>query len=429
MAMGKLLAVIKREYMERVRSKWFLVATFLGPLVLGAMIIVPAWLSIRSMGSSDVTHITILDQTGSGLGTRIAGILGGGAMGDSSAARVLPITGATRAAEEATATRDVVAKRIRGYLVVDSTTLSGIGATYAGRNASTLPDVERIERAVQQAVVASRLESMGVAPGRVEEITKVRPKVTAERITDKGRGGSGQLSVAFAFAIAFLLYMLIILYGQTILRGVMEEKTTRVAEVVVASVKPDVLLAGKVIGVGAVAVTQMILWVVTSVIMLRLRGPISERLGIPSIPLALPEVSIGTAIALLLLFVLGFTLYASLFAAVGSTVNSDQDAQQAATPVTMLVVISAVFIQPVILNPSGTIASVMSRVPFSAPILMPVRLALVPVPWTEVALVLLGLALTCAATIWLASRIYRIGLLMYGKRPNLAELARWVRQS
>jgi ABC-2 type transport system permease protein len=323
----------------------------------------------------------------------------------------------------------VVAKTIQGYLVVDSATLAGVRATYAGRNASTLPDVERIERAVQQAVVAQRLEGMGVAPGRVDEITKARPKVTAERITDKGRGGSGQLSVAFAFTIAFLLYMLIILYGQTILRGVMEEKTTRVAEVVVASVKPDILLAGKVIGVGMVGVTQMVLWVVTSLVMLKLRAPISAKLGIPSIPLALPEVGAGTAVALFLLFVLGFTFYASLFAAVGSTVNSDQDAQQAATPVTLLVVLSAVFIQPVFLNPSGTIAVVMSRVPFSAPILMPVRLALVPVPWTEIALVLLGLALTCAVAIWLASRIYRIGLLMYGKRPTMTELARWVRQS
>jgi ABC-2 type transport system permease protein len=427
--MGKLLAVIKREYMERVRSKWFLVATFLGPVVLGALIVVPAWLSVRSMGSSDVTHITILDGTGAGLGTRVAGVLGGGAMGDTAAARVIPITAATRADAESTATRAVVAKTIQGYLVVDSATLAGVRATYAGRNASTLPDVERIERAVQQAVVAQRLEGMGVAPGRVDEITKARPKVTAERITEKGRGGSGTLSVAFAFTIAFLLYMLIILYGQTILRGVMEEKTTRVAEVVVASVKPDILLAGKVIGVGMVGVTQMVLWVVTSLLMLKLRAPISEKLGIPSIPLALPEVSIGTGIALFLLFVLGFTFYASLFAAVGSTVNSDQDAQQAATPVTLLVVLSAVFIQPVILNPSGTIAVVMSRVPFSAPILMPVRLALVPVSWTEIALVLLGLAATCAVAIWLASRIYRIGLLMYGKRPTMAELARWVRQS
>lgn len=427
--MGKLLAVIKREYMERVRSKWFLVATFLGPVVLGALIVVPAWLSVRSMGSSDVTHITILDETGVDLGTRVAGILSGGAMGDTAAARVVPITSATRAEAESTATRAVVAKTIRGYLVVDSATLAGVRATYAGRNASTLPDVERIERAVQQAVVAQRLEGMGVAPGRVDEITKARPKVTAERITDKGRGGSGQLSVAFAFTIAFLLYMLIVLYGQTILRGVMEEKTTRVAEVVVASVKPDILLAGKVIGVGMVGVTQMVLWVVTSLLMLELRAPISEKLGIPSVPLALPEVSAGTAIALFLLFVLGFTFYASLFAAVGSTVNSDQDAQQAATPVTLLVVLSAVFIQPVILNPSGTIAVVMSRVPFSAPILMPVRLALVPVSWTEIGLVLLGLALTCAGAIWLASRIYRIGLLMYGKRPNMAELARWVREA
>jgi ABC-2 type transport system permease protein len=427
--MGKLFAVIKREYMERVRSKWFLVATFLGPILLGMMIIIPAWLAKRSLESSDVTNIAILDGTGTALGSRVAATLAGGPLGDSSRARLRPITSATRAEAETTATREVMRKEIRGYLVVDSATLAGIRASYAGTNATSIPDVERIERAVQSSLIAMRLEGMGVEASRVEEITKVRPRVSAERITEKGRGGSGQISVVFAFTVAILLYMLIVLYGQTILRGVMEEKTTRVAEVVVASVKPDILLAGKVMGVGAVGLTQVVLWVATTLLLVRAREPIMAKLGLPPMPLGLPDVSIGTGITLILLFVLGFTFYAALFAAVGSTVNSDQDAQQAATPVMMLVVFSFIFIQPVILNPNGTLARVVSRIPVSAPIIMPARLALVPVPWYEVVAVIGGLVIACALAIWLASRIYRVGLLMYGKRPSMAELARWVKQS
>jgi ABC-2 type transport system permease protein len=426
--MGKLFAVIEREYLERVRTKWFIIATFLGPIILGALMIVPAWLSTKSKPSADVANIVVLDATATDLGARVVANLGG-PLGDTAAARVRTVTSTGLAQAESIATREVVAKQIRGYLVVDSTTLAGIRARYAGRNASSVPDIDRLRSAVRTSVVGMRLERVGVNPSQVEGITKLQPSLGTERITDKGRGGSGQLSLFFALGVAFLLYMLIVLYGQTILRGVMEEKTTRVAEVVVASVSPDTLLAGKVIGVGAVALTQMALWALTSTIVLKLRGPIMAKLGAPSVSFTLPDIGAGMWVAIILFFILGFVFYASLFAAVGSTVNSDQDAQQAATPVTMLVVLAAVFIQPVLLNPGSSLSLIMTRLPFSAPILMPVRMSLVPVPWYELAGVIAGMVVACIAAVWVASRIYRVGLLMYGKRPTYAELSRWVKQS
>jgi len=428
--MGKVWAVAKREYFERVRSKWFLFATIFGPVMLAVVTILPAWLSVRSLRTARASHIVIVDATGIALGQRVASGLSTGALGDTAAAvvRIVAPGEATRA--ESTATKEVMAKSFEGYLVLDSTTVAGSIARYAGRNASTIPDMERIEGAVRESIMAMRLQNAGMDAERVKAFSKIQVKMATERITDSGRGGSGKFSVVFAFVIAFLLYTSVLLYGQSILRGVIEEKTTRVAEVVVASVSPDALLAGKVLGVGAVGLTQVGIWVLSGIAMFRFRAPIMERLGIPVAGAeSLPSVSAGTAVLLVVFFVLGFVFYSSLFAAVGAMVSSDSDAQQAATPVTLLAVTAIIFVQPVILNPTSRLAQVMSWLPFSSPIIMPVRLALIPVPWTEVAAVIAIAVAGCTGAVWLAARIYRVGILMYGKRPGLGELRHWIKQS
>jgi ABC-2 type transport system permease protein len=260
----------------------------------------------------------------------------------------------------------------------------------------------------------------------MKEITFIPLDFSAERITEKGRAGSGMASVLFGFAIGFLLYMSIVIYGQTIMSGVLEEKTTRVAEVVMSSVPTDTLLAGKVLGVGAVGLTQQIIWIVTTYILLKLRAPIMAKFGAPTVNFSLPAISLGAGIIFLLFFLLGFIFYSSLYAAVGSSVNSESEARQAASPLMIMIVSTAVFIQPVLLNPTGTTAQVLSMVPFSSPIIMPIRMAVTGVPPLELAASLGFLAIGCLLALWLASRIYRVGLLMYGKRPTMKEMARWV---
>jgi ABC-2 type transport system permease protein len=208
--------------------------------------------------------------------------------------------------------------------------------------------------------------------------------------------------------------------------GVLEEKTTRVAEVIMSSVPTDTLLAGKVLGVGAVGLTQQVIWVVTTYVLLKLREPIMERLGAPTMSFTLPDVSFGVGVIFLLFFLLGFIFYSSLYAAVGSSVNSESEARQAASPLMIVIVSTAVFIQPVLLNPTGTTAKVLSLVPMSSPIIMPIRMAVTGVPPLELAGSLIFLGVGCLIALWLASRIYRVGLLMYGKRPTLREMARWV---
>ena len=427
--MAKLWAIIKREYLERVRTKWFIVATVFGPIFFGAMIIVPAVLAKRGKATAEFTNTRIIDATTTGIGYRIADGMIRARPPGSAGPDVVVVRPSELTQAESTATRNVVGKQISGYLVVDVRTLGGEEIRYAGRNATSLGDMERMRAVVKEALLRQRLEAAGIDSSRVRDLTFIPLRLNSERITDKGRGGSGTISIIFAGAIAFLLYMSIVLYGQNVLRGVLEEKTTRVAEVVVSSVSPETLLAGKVLGVGAVGLTQQILWVITTVIMFKLRGPLLERFGINTMPFALPEISFGLAALLLLFFVLGFIFYSSLYAAVGASVNSEQEAQQAVQPMLILLVATAIFINPILINPTSTLATVMSLLPFSAPIIMPLRLALGSVPWYELVGSLVGVALACWGATWLAARIYRVGLLMYGKRPTLREMGRWLSYS
>jgi ABC-2 type transport system permease protein len=438
--MDKLLAVIKREFLERVRTRWFLIATLLGPVFFGAITVLPAWMAIRERGSNDAANVRIIDATGAGLGERIArGI--SAAYNNAPAPQVVTVAPNGVAAAESAATAAVVRREARGYLVLDTATLSGTNARYAGRNASSIADVERLRTVVERQVLASRLERAGVDSTRVQQITSTRFRMPAERITDKGRGGSGTGNAIFAMILAFLLYIMIILYGQTVLRSVLEEKTTRVAEVIVASVKPDTLMAGKVLGVGAVGLLQQVLWFAGGTLVTLYVAPFLAKAaretggavsatpqGGPGMMLGL-DIGVGTIAAYLAFFLLGYLLYSALFAAVGAMVNSEQEAQQAAFPVMLPLIASAVLIQPILANPESGVAHFAAWFPLTAPIIMPMRMGLVSVSPLEVGAVIAGIALAVVAAIWVAARIYRVGLLMYGKRPNLPELMRWIKQA
>jgi ABC-2 type transport system permease protein len=424
--MAKLWAIIKREYLERVRTRWFVIATLFGPVFFGALIIIPAYAARKGKASTEFTNTIILDATSIGMGRKVAKAMSAGQPPGSAAPLVRQVAPSELTRAESTATHQVMRKQATGYLVLDEQTLRGEELRYSGRNATSLGDMERVRSTVKETLLAERLEGAGVKPDKIKELTFLPIRLNAQRITDKGRGGSGAVSIIFAGVIAFLLYMSIVLYGQNVLRGVLEEKTTRVAELVVSSVPSETLLAGKVLGVGAVGLTQQVIWVLASVVMFKLRAPVLSRLGIGTMPFQMPEISIALGILLLVFFLLGFTFYASLYAAVGASVNTEQEAQQAVQPLLIMLVATAVFINPILLNPTGRLAFVMSILPFSAPIIMPLRLALVSVPWYELMASMVALALSCVVAVWVAARIYRVGLLMYGKRPTLKEMRRWV---
>src|SRR5512140_60675 len=430
--MGKLFAIIKREYLERVRSKWYIFSTALGPLFFGVIVIVPMVISSRTRPSPDLSHVIILDATGTQLGVRVAGDLAGGiSANEPSRAVVRAVKPSELAQAESTATHEVMRGEnpFMGYLVLDSATLDGKSERYAGRNGSALVDVKEIEDAVQRSLLSQRLEQEGLQASRIKALTKVNLSMKSERLTERGREAGGLASALFSYMLAFVLYMMLVIYGQQILRGVMEEKTSRVAEVVISSVSTDSLLAGKVIGVGAASLTQMVLWGLSSVLVYKIRGVILASFGVPNVQIPLPHIGILVALLLLVFFIVGFVFYAALFAAMGSTVTNEQDVQQASMPVMLLLIASIVFVQPILLDPTSTLSKVMSWLPFSAPILMPLRMTMIQISGLEIAGTLAGMLIGCALATLLAARIYRVGMLMYGKRPTFREMSRWVRRA
>lgn len=441
--MDKLIAVIQREYLERVRTKWFIISTVLGPVFLLAVMVLPAYLTARSLSTTQASRFEVIDATGIGLGARVAERVQDRAQNnplrnmpgmakqavDSATPAPKPtvvvVERGAVAAAESTATAAVMAKTIQGYLVVDSATLASGKARYAGRNASSMGEMEQIEGGLRAALLTQRLEAAGITGPRADTLTRIRTNMSTERIASSGRMGSGTVSMIFGFVIAFLLYMMIILYGQNILRGVLEEKTSRVAEVVISSISPETLLAGKVIGVGAVGLTQQLIWVAFAVAASTYGLGMAAATG--AVTITLPQVTVLQMVALILYFLLGYTFYAALFAAVGAMCSSQEEATQAAQPVMMLLVASIIMVQPILTNPTGSLGTVMSLLPFSSPIIMPLVMSGTQVPGWQLAASLAALVVACLGSIWLSARIYRVGLLMTGKRPSIKELVRWVR--
>ncbi len=281
---GKLFVVAKREYMERVRSRWFIVMTLLVPAIFSGAMLLPVYVAARSSASgSALRNIAILDASGAGLGEQIAATIKtdstlGGGRTDSVAPRVIVTTTADLPAKERELQTQVEQpNNLVGYLVLTDSTLNGNSARYAGRNASTINDVDKLRTIVRQDVMIARLQHEGVRADVVKDIATTTFRLKSERITERGRSGSGTGGLLAGIIVGVLLFMSIVFHGQNVLGGVVEEKSSRVAEVVISSVKPEVLLAGKVLGVGAVGLTQQAAWLGISAYLLNFVTPILTK--------------------------------------------------------------------------------------------------------------------------------------------------------
>ncbi|HMA24950.1 MAG TPA: ABC transporter permease, partial [Gemmatimonadaceae bacterium] len=263
---SKIFVVAKREYLERVRSRWFIAMTLLVPVLMAGAFLFPIWMAARGSVSNQLGHIRILDATGTGLGDRIAKAMYadstlGITAGDSVAPRVEAVTTTELAAKEQAAIGEVQQRdHIAGVLTLTDSAIAGKSARYAGRNASNISDMDKLRTIVRQSAMIVRLEREGVRPEIVNDLARSNMRLNAERVTESGKSGSGTAGLFVGIIVGVLLFMSIVFHGQNILRGVLEEKATRVAEVVLSSVKPESLLAGKVLGVGAVGLTQQAAW-------------------------------------------------------------------------------------------------------------------------------------------------------------------------
>lgn len=413
---GVVWAVIRREYLQRVRSRWFVVATLAAPVFMMALIIVPAVMASR--GADSNRTMVVLDRTGS--------LFEGVEVGLERAGYSVQRAADAADAEEALARR-VESGDLPGFLVLDDATLARGEARLVTSSRPSLVRQVALQQVLVQAAVAARL-------GGDDDSVRALLAGGDLRLEVLSDGGTGVDDPAFAasYGGAFLLYMTILVYAVSVMRSVLEEKTSRVVEIVISSMRPDQLMLGKILGVGAVGLTQLAIW--------GLAGTLIAAAGIPALLAANPALSqlselreflpgLGYLGLFLVFFLGGYFMYSGLYAAVGAMCNTDEEAQQAQMPVILLLVVPIIFVTQVIAEPNAPLSVALSLVPLFSPILMFARAASGAAPIWQIGLSVVGMVVAVVVIAWVAGRIYKVGILMAGKRPTLPELLRWIREA
>ncbi len=414
--------IFLREYLQSVRSKAFIITTILTPLIFGLLIGLPILVGTRAGQRQRVAVV----ETAAGP-VRLLPLLQEQLERRTDNLRQTfqfePVTvEAGREAEARARLRsEVLAGRLDAYLWFEGDPTTDGHVEYNGRSVADLVGLRVLENSISRAVVQQRLMSRGIAAGDVQELVKPT-RLRTVRVSASGEREDRGVSFITSFFFLMVLYTTLILYGVSVMRGVIEEKTSRIYEVLLSSVKPIELLAGKILGVAAVGLTQYTVWTLLSLLA-------GGGIGLAALRTEIGEISVPGSILCFfaLFFLLGFLLYSAMFAALGSMVNSEQEAQQLQILIVQFLIIPVLVAQLIVRNPNGTASTVLSLIPFFTPTLMFLRITVVAPPAWQVALSIVLLAATVLAMLWVAGRIYRVGILMYGKRPTLPELWRWMR--
>lgn len=449
--MRKFLAVVKREYVQRVRSRMFVALTILGPVLLLLFAVVPGLLF--SLKAGEATRLAIIDQTSDAklyqrfrstltdeevennkdLGASINANTqerieqAGRSLTGSFVTERFNLNGRSLEDVRQELNRRIAAEQLDAYLVFPADILHNPESkpAYYGRNIGDVLTLSQIQERLNLAVNRQRLILAGADEERLNALSQPI-ELDTYPVNEKGEAGARDSGAGFfmVFLVGFAIYLTILMYGQVILAAVVEEKETRIAEILFSSVNSFPLMMGKLIGVSLVALTQLAIWggtfVAAGAWLLRASG--IEALNIPQLqPLY--------ALYFLLFFLLGYFLYASIYALIGSMVTTTQEGGQLAMPVVMLLVFGFYLAFPVIRSPSSPLAFWVSMVPFFAPITMVIRIVSQTPPVWEIILSLLIGFVTVLALLWLTARIYRVGMLMYGKRATIPEVLRWLRHS
>lgn len=415
-------AVVKREFLAFVRTKGFVIGTLFGPLILSLFLVLPVLFS-RGGGSREVV---IVDAAGDDLGRAVATALAPGEEGVGRY-RVRVISPLPDGADSLRASlrRRALAEEIDGWLWLPSDLDAGATVRYEGRHATSFRDVRELRGAVGEAVRAERLRASGIDPEILADAMRpVELEARGLQAQEASQGTPDEIFFAAQF-MAVALYLVILLYGNAILRGVREEKENRVVELVLSSVRPETLMAGKVFGVGAAGLLQVSVWVGFAALGLAFGEQIATAIG-GSLP-EVPSVPWRAGALFLLFFTGGYFLYASIYAALGAVATSGQEAQNLQYPAIVPLFVGFMMVFAVLDDPGSALATAGTLIPFTAPLVVPVRELVAPLPAWELALSVVLLAATCVLFVWLGGKVYKVTILASGQRPKLRKIWRWVR--
>jgi len=382
------LIIARRELLERIRSKWFIVMTLLGPVAMVALVVVPV---LVAGSAAKESVVDIVDESGvvaEPLAKELKGIGWEPTIADG------------KATDEAELAK-IRHKQINGYVRVSADILTRGSIIYRGDNGSSQFVQGAIYSVAPDVVHRVRGEKLGLAPDKLEQM--LGPVlVSSDHTNGESLGTNGTAMLIVGFFLGFALYLVITLYGVNVLRSVVQEKTSRVMELLVASVRPSSLMTGKILGVGGAGLIQMIVWLGIGVLVTNYRDAVLGHFGLHSAggmmdaipPLTAPVIAVALAY-----FVLGFFFYASLYAAAGACVSSEQDTQQAAMPITLFLILGMIFVQSLAGAPRGQAAMILSQIPFWSPMLMPIRYVLGSASLGEYVATNGDAALSCASNV------------------------------
>lgn len=416
----KLSLIIKREFVTRVRTKGFIISTLLAPLGILLLFVIP--IGLQLLDSDTQPRVGVVDYTnriGPRLITTNPDLFEYYLPSDIDSLRV-----------------EVLEGKMTGYVLINQKIFTEGANPEFIYSSGGLELTSSIRSYLREAIKDDLLEAEQVTPA-VREIIDRKIDLSTRKLTAEGEKVE-DVRVMFIIGnvMGFFIYFAIFIYGAFVMRGVIEEKSNRIVEVMASSVRPFELLMGKVLGVGAVGLVQFVAWTVLTQGMLLLVAPIAGMVsgggnGMPGgeaeLPFEVPEISIFIWASFIMFFIFGYLIYSAMFAAIGSAVDNEQDAAQLQFPVTIPVIIPMLLLGKVVADPNATLSVVTSMIPLFSPILMMVRIAITDVPlWQSLGSVVL-MILTFLGLIWVSARIYRVGILMYGKKPTFGELFKWIR--
>jgi ABC-2 type transport system permease protein len=435
---NKTFAIIRREFIARVRTRTFVIATVLLPVFMIFVTVMPAMLM---RGADRTTRVAIVDGTTNGLGASVEAQLNTEPLSATPGApkrydvQRVSATGRREAVRDSLValtglSHDKNPASLDGVLVLGDSMLQTGKAEYLGSNTSGLESMSALENSLSKVLREARLAHSGIDPAVLSQALRGADLKTTKVSGGKATGQSGATSFVIGYFMAFVLYLGVVLYGQQTMMSVIEEKTSRIMEVLASSVRPFQMLLGKVLGVGLTGLLQMAIWGGTLFLVTTQRVRIAGIFHVSPNAMQqfpIPTMSAGLFIVVLAYFILGFLLYGALYAAIGSMCNSTQDAQQYVAVLTPMLMVSFFAVFAIFKDPTGGIGVPLSIIPFFSQIAMPVRWSLSDVPPYQLAVSLgLGVLALLGAT-WIAGRIYRIGILMYGKKPSFKEIFHWIR--
>jgi ABC-2 type transport system permease protein len=405
--MNKIPIIIQKEYLERVQSKGFIISTLLIPVVLSAMILLPILMAF--LGRDAQSTIAMYDETGKYRAAIES------SFNSQQSLSLIWVNWQNESEREATL-NGLTSGKIAGYVLLKE--INGKAeAVYTSRNAADFSLNRKLETTLQNAVSRLVLKNKGLTDAEIALVEK--PIELKVQKLSGGKDDGGLSEFALAYVMAMLIYASMLGYGMTVMSAVMEEKNSRVMEVLAASVKPFDLLVGKVVGIGLVALTQYVVWALLGAALSAFSIQYNAKFQFDLPPLLL--------VYFVVYFILGYLIYTTLYAAVGSAFENLQDAQSLSTPITFLVVIPIIALNYVIPKPDSTVSIILSLVPFFSPILMIARLSISEPPFWQVALSLILMAATFYGAMTVSSKIYRVGILMYGKKPSIPEIVKWLK--